>query len=162
MEFERTPSPRGYCTFCEDIRQEISGKQTFVGVIPGSELTILGPLPAVVGKFCISVMFRQRFSDSLEMVSIEVHLPGDDDDKPSMKAEFSLEEAVAKMPPPSDIDDPFIGIGMKFEFHPLELKSEGRIQVSAVKGGKRYRIGSLKVISRPPAPKEIQPKEAAN
>lgn len=99
---------------------------------------------------------------SLEPLSIEVHLPGDDDDKPSMKAEVSLKELVEKLPPPPDLEDPFVGVGMAFEFHPLELKREGRIQVSAVKAGKRYRMGSLQVISKPPVGKAAETKEAAN
>jgi hypothetical protein len=84
-------------------------------------------------------------------------MPGDDDDKPTARAEASLEEVAAKLPPAApDIDDPFIGMGLGFEFNPLEIKQEGRIQVSAVKGGKRYRLGALRVVSRQP-PNEAAP-----
>ncbi len=77
--------------------------------------------------------------------------------KPTARAEApSFKDDVAKLPPAAaDNDDPFIGIGLGFEFSPLEIKQEGRIQVSVVKGGKRYRLGALQVFSRPP-------KEAAN
>jgi hypothetical protein len=64
---------------------------------------------------------------------------------------------AAKLSPPSpDIEDPFIGVGLGFEFNPLEIKQEGGIQVSVLKGRKRYRLGTLQVTSRQ------QPKEAAN
>jgi hypothetical protein len=140
MKFEKTASPHGFCIFCEDIRQEINAKQTLVGVFPGGDLNVLGTLPAGIGKFCISVAYRQRLTDALEPIIFEVHMPGDDDDKPTARAEASLEEVAAKLPPAApDIDDPFIGMGLGFEFNPLEIKQEGRIQVSAVKGGKRCR-----------------------
>jgi hypothetical protein len=114
-------------------------------------------LPAAIGRFCINVTYRQRLTDVLAPVVIEVHMPGDDEDKPTARAEApSFAENVAKLPPPDpDNDDPFVGIGLGFEFSPLEIKQEGRIQVSAVKGDKRYRLGALQVLSRPP-------KEAAN
>jgi hypothetical protein len=157
MKFEKTGSPNGFCIFCEDIRQEINNKQTYVGAFLGSDLNVLGTLPAGIGKFCISIAYRQRLTDAIEPLVFEVHMPGDDDDKPTAKAEASLEEAFAKLPPPaSDIEDPFIGMGLGFEFNPLEIKQEGRIQVSVIKGGKRYRLGALQIISRQPL------KEAAN
>jgi hypothetical protein len=65
----------------------------------------------------------------------------------------SLEAASKLTPAPNN--DPFIGVGLGFEFNPLDIKQEGIIQVSAVKGDKRYRLGALRVVSRPP-------KEAAN
>jgi hypothetical protein len=155
MNFEKAASPHGFCIFCEDIRQEINGKQTYVGVIVGNDLHVFGVLPAVIGKFSINVAYRQRYTDGREPVAIEVHMPGDDEDKPTARIDVSLEDLAAKLPPPpTDIDDPFMGAAMGFEFNPLEIKQEGRIVVSAVKAGKRYRLGGLRIQSRPPQAKE--------
>jgi hypothetical protein len=153
MKFETAGSPYGFCVFCEDIRQEINGKHTYVGVIISSDLNVLGTLPAVIGKFSINASYRQRLADGLEPLTIQVHMPGDDEDKPTATVDFSLEEVAAKLPPaPEDIEDPFIGVGIGFEFNPLEVKKEGRIIVSALKAGKRYRLGGLRIQSRPPLP----------
>ena len=166
MDFEKTSTPYGFCVFCEDVRHEINGKQTHVGVILGNDLNILGVLPAAIGKFSISATYRQRQVDGLDPVTLEIHMPGDDDDKPSAQMELSIEEVVARLPPPApDVDDPIIGLSLGFEFNPLEIKQEGRITVSAIKAGKRYRLGSLRVVSspltvQPQAPPET--KEAAN
>lgn len=152
MEFEKTATPYGFCVFCEDVRQEVNGKQTFVGVIVGYEITILGTLPTRIGKFSIHTTYRQRVTDGLDPVTLEIHMPGDDDDKPTARAELLIEETVAKLPtPPPDSDDHIFGMGMGFEFNPLEIRQEGRINVSAVKAGKRYKLGSLRVLSRPPS-----------
>jgi hypothetical protein len=109
-------------------------------------------------------MFRQRLTDGLDPVVIEVHMPGDDDDKPAARVEVLVEDLIAKLPPaPADVEDPLIGLGMGFEFNPLEIKQEGRIQVSAVKAGKGYRLGSLRVVSQPPPPKvQSQPADTGN
>jgi hypothetical protein len=158
MKFEKTVTPYGWCIFCEDIRREISGKQTFVGVIGSSDLNVLGTLPTGIGKFSVHAVFRQRLADGLDPVQIEIHMPGDDEDKPSAGAELSVEQIAGNLPPPApDVDDPIMGVAMAFEFNPLQINQEGRIQVSAVKAGKRYRLGSLRVVSRPPPSPESVP-----
>ncbi|CAN5386442.1 hypothetical protein BH10PSE11_BH10PSE11_30940 [soil metagenome] len=157
MKFEKQESPQGFCIFCEDIRQEINGKQTFVGTIPGGELNVLGVLPTAIGKFCIHATYKQRLSDDMGPLVIEVHMPGDDEDKPTARAQTSLSELAEKLAQPES-DDPFIGIAMGFEFNPLEIKKEGKILVSAIRAGKRYKLGALGVKSRPLE----QKKEAAN
>jgi hypothetical protein len=159
MEFEKAASPTGFCVFCEDIRQEINGKQSYIGVFVGSELKVLGVLPASIGKFSIQATFRQRVTDGLEPITLEVHLPGDDDDKPTARIDAPIEDLAAQLPAAApDVDDPFLEVAIGFQFNPLAITQEGRITVSAIKSGKRYRIGSLRVISEPPP----ETKEAAN
>jgi hypothetical protein len=113
------------------------------------------------------IVVPRKWKVELGPVLLEIHMPGDDDDKPTAQAEIAFEELARSLPPPAaDVDDPIIGMAMGFEFNPLEIKQEGRITVSAVKAGKRYRLGSLRVVSRPPvtAPPDPPPetKEAAN
>jgi hypothetical protein len=57
-------------------------------------------------------------------------------------------------PPPTDVDDPFLQIVVGMQFNPLGIAQEGKIEVSALKAGKRYRIGTLRVKSQPPALQE--------
>ena len=53
-------------------------------------------------------------------------MPGDDEDKPTARVDVSLEDLAVKLsPPPTDIDDPFMGAALSFEFNPLEIKQEG-------------------------------------
>jgi hypothetical protein len=94
-----------------------------------------------------------------EPITLEVHLPGDDDDKPTARIDAPIEDLAAQLPAaPADVDDPFLEVAIGFQFNPLAIAQEGRITVSAIKSGKRYRIGSLRVISEPPP----ETKEAAN
>lgn len=150
MEFERPESSFGYCIFCEDIRQEINNKLTYVGVFFGPELNVLGTLPSNIGKFCIQAIFKQRFADGLESLAFEVHMPGDDDDKPTARQEATVDQMAAVMPPLStDNDDPFLQVGIGMQFNPLEIRQEGKIQVSVLRAGKRYRLGTIKVRAVP-------------
>jgi hypothetical protein len=152
MEFEKAASPTGFCIFCEDIRLEVNGKQSYIGVFVGNELVVQGALPAPIGKFCIQATFRQRPTDGLEPITFEVHLPGDDPDKPSARIDAQIEDSLP--PPPADVDDPFLQIVVGMQFNPLGIAQEGKIEVSALKAGKRYRIGTLRVKSQPPAQQE--------
>ena len=115
MEFEKSESSFGYCIFCEDVRQEVNNKLTYVGVFFGPELNVQGVLPAGIGKFCVQAIFKQRMADGLEPLVFEIHMPGDDLDKPSARTEASSEQISAGLPPPSsDNDDPFFLVGIGF------------------------------------------------
>lgn len=153
MEFERPEKSFGYCIFCEDIRQEVYNKVTFVGVFNGPELNVLGTLPANIGKFCIHAVFKQRVNEGIEPLTFEVHAPGDDDDKPTARIEAPSDQILAGLPPPpTDNDDPFLQISTGIIFNPLELRQEGILRVSVLKGGKRYKIGTLRVNAPGPGP----------
>lgn len=149
MDFERAEKSFGYCLFCEDVRQEVNNKLTFVGVFFGLDLTVLGVLPAHIGKFCIQAIFKQRLSEGVSDVTFEIYLPGDDDDKPSASQTASAQQMMFGLEAPTDIDDPFFQIGMTIVINPLEIKQEGKIIVVAIKEGKRFRLGQLKVRSAP-------------
>jgi hypothetical protein len=159
MEFEKPESSFGYCIFCDDIRQEIANKLTYVGVFYGPELNVLGALPANIGKFCIQAVFKQRFADGFEPMTFEVHMPGDDPDKPSARVEVNSEQVATALPaPPSDEEDPFLQIMSVIVFNPLEIRQEGKVQVSVLRSGKRYRLGKMTVRAAPiPNPPVVDP-----
>ena len=160
IETIQKASPHGHCIFCEDIRQEVNGKEIFVGVFPGSEMFVFGSLPTNIGKFAIKVFYAQLPSDPLVPMTIEVMMPGDDE--ASAKIELDLAKAAEAFPPPPDDgdgDDVFMGLQFTFVFNPLEIKKEGVIRVRAVREGKSFKLGSLSV---KPHPVEPQQEEAAN
>lgn len=161
MEIEAVPkaSPHGHCIFCEDIRQEINGKETYVGVFPGSEMFVFGAMPTNIGKLMIKVFYAQRATDPKVPVTIEVTMPGDDEASATIEIDFST-ATEALPPPPTHLDDAFIALQATFIFNPLEVKKEGTIRVRAVRDGKCYKLGSLTV--KPHPDMEPQQKEAAN
>lgn len=156
MEHVPRNSPYTFCVFCEDIREEINAKETYVGVFPGPDMNILGSLPANVGKFTIKVYYSQRPTDPILPVDIEVLLPGDGDDKPSARLGIDLPTIVDRLPPPPpELEDPFVQTQLTFTFNPLTIKEEGHIVVRAVRGDQVFKVRSLAIRAQgsPSSPK---------
>src|ERR1700675_16626 len=89
------PDIYGYTIFCDDIRQEIGGKFTYVGVYSGF-MFIQPSFPVVLPKLCLAITFLQRREILIANVGIRVFLPGEtDDDNPSIQADFQeVEEGI--------------------------------------------------------------------
>lgn len=47
------PDPYGMAFFCEDIRQEIEGKTSYMGIF-GANITLRGERPATLPKLCVA------------------------------------------------------------------------------------------------------------
>ena len=149
------PTPFGYTIFCDDIRHEISGKTTFVGIYAG-EMILHVPLPAIYPKLCLAIHYTERPGESTEPVRIEVSLPGDEIDKPAIVADLPIDQ-MRNRPPPSDpgADDPRLGVQFHMGLTPLQILKEGRIKVRAIRGEDVIRLGSLLI--RSDAPEAVNP-----
>jgi hypothetical protein len=100
-------------------------------------------------------------TDVVAPVKIEVTMPGDEADAPSAGIELDMPAMVRDFPPPGpDLDDPFLAVQAAFLFNPLEIKQEGLIEVRAIRDGKSYKLGGLRVRANAIAPPET--KEAAS
>lgn len=53
----KMPEPTGIAIFCDDIREEVGGKTSYMGVYNG-EMIIPTEAPTVLPKFCVSVHVR--------------------------------------------------------------------------------------------------------
>ena len=61
-EIETYPVPDffGHTVFCDDIRFEMDGKLTFVGVYANGVMPTPADFPLTLPKFCFSLIFNQR------------------------------------------------------------------------------------------------------
>jgi hypothetical protein len=76
--------------FCDDIRHEIGGKTSCIGIYSGT-MYVHSAFPIILPKFCMSVTYVQRSKIFLdEPIKIKIFLPGDEDDTPSIEAEIPL------------------------------------------------------------------------
>jgi hypothetical protein len=71
MKIIRPSSPFGYTTFCDDIRQEVAGKSTLVGVY-GPEMTVFGTLPTNLPKLALSVNYLEHVGESEDPLELRV------------------------------------------------------------------------------------------
>lgn len=144
--------PGGYVTFCDDIRDEASGKQMFIGVYSG-EMTIWGKPPINLPQLCILISFRHDPNTFPLDMTFRVSQKG--------RETKTIWEAVVSMAaPPPDMFKPspepdsvrFAEVRAVPKFVGLEISEECRISVSGLVGDNEYRLGSLSIkFGEPPA-----------
>jgi hypothetical protein len=149
-----TPDVYGYTIFCDDIRHEVNGTRSFIGVYSGI-MFIQSSFPVTLPKFAIAVTILQRKTVFMPNVGLRFHLPGDTEEKSSIQADLSEVSAGAVL---ADIktrshikDEPhaYFALHGNFVLAPFNIPSPGDIKVRAVCGENIYRLGSLRVIQQP-------------
>lgn len=147
------PSPFGYTVFCDDLRQEVLGKITLVGVY-GAELIVYAFMPATLSKLAMSINYYERLGESDSPLELRIYLPGEDE-QPAFSQliagepleKFRNHEVSADFP----LEIPWVGMTVNIGFSPLELKEEGYIRVRMIRGDDEIKIGSLRIKAKPPA-----------
>jgi hypothetical protein len=153
------PDIGGHTLFCDDIRQETSGKTTYVGSY-GAIMFVHGPFPFVLPKFAFGITLFQRASNFVPGLNVRIYLPGDDENgPPSIQTEIREVDAGAAMQQATIHSDyldkqpgsppTFIALVANLIFAPLELKSPGSIKVRAIRGDDIIRLGALSIAAAP-------------
>jgi hypothetical protein len=162
MTMPLLPAPDfyGYTIFCDDIRREADGKLILIGVYGGTMLVHL-PFPIILPTFGFSITFNQRRELLMPTVGLQIFLPGDPNNAPSIQAEMgeasqgtlatqTAAEVQALHPDTRNVEDEsFISIITNLRFAPLAINQPGQIRVRALRGEQTIRLGALRV-SPPP------------
>lgn len=152
-----TPDTFGHTVFCDDIRQEVTGKLILIGVYQ-AVMVVNSAFPVTLPRLCFSISIIQKAESFSPSVGIRIFVPGDSDDTPSIEAEIgetsegaaqTRAAANAKLLGVPKSDQKHLQIHAGLQFDNFQLKEEGVIKVRADIGGKRYKIGSLRV-AKPP------------
>jgi hypothetical protein len=136
-------TPYGYTIFCDDLRQETSGKLICIGIYTG-EMIIIGNPPTLLPTFVAAITYRERPSESNAPVKIKMFVPGGDD------AVAELDVPVAAMRSAqfrAEIarEDRIYSAIMPIRISPLLLRQDGLIKVRAYRGDDEIRLGTLAV-----------------
>lgn len=134
-----------FCTFCDDIRQEASGKLLLVGTYLGE--MAFPSIPAVLPRLHIIVDIVEDKSDMAQSCTIRVTPPGGDPIEINSPRIFDDVEVRALRDDP-DIEN--LQEKIFLTLPDLEFRQEGRLKVDVVIDGTVLRAGSLKVKSRSP------------
>jgi hypothetical protein len=138
------PTPFGYAIFCDDHREEKSGKEIFVGVY--SQTLIIAELPAFLPSFYAIVVYCEVAGESDEPVICRIELPSDAS-KP-MVAEQPI--SVEKIRTPKNIEaGKLLTVRSIFNFSPLPLIKEGDILIHVKRGALEFEVGHLTVQLKP-------------
>lgn len=145
----------GHTVFCDDIRQEVTGKYIYIGVYQAA-MIIHVPFPVKLSRIAFVVSVGQRAATAVPEMSFKIFLPGDNDDTPSIEAEVS-EQSPGAFTEAAKTNADATGIpaeGRAFLFNTanlifdgVEIKQAGAIKVRVDLGGKRYWLGSLPVVA---------------
>jgi hypothetical protein len=137
--------PSGLTIFCDDIRHEINGKETYVGIYKGV-MFLRGEMPVTLPKICFAILFRED-PRSVEPVTIKIFFPGqEDDDEPAAVLEMRPQSAL-ELPQSSEftIRDAW----MILEVPNAQVTQYGKFRVRAYRAGDEIRLGTLLVTPFP-------------
>lgn len=151
MTFDLIPTPYGSVIFCDDIREEKSGKIILIGCY-GSEIAIGSSLPTVLPQLCISCRLVFDVFSGSKPVEIKVAMPGEAFDTASMITPLNLDanDLLTWGAGPSDPDHPRYMSVINIIGNRIRLENDGLIQVFLTFEGKTLRIGVIKVKSGQP------------
>jgi hypothetical protein len=151
--------PFAWSIFCDDIRQEVGGKLSFMGVYYG--VMYVPQFPILLPKISVNVTFYEpkNMADVRDApVIIKVFMPNDTQDTPSIVGEVPPSKDVigllppSELPPEEDVPQLMIANAMFFQ-SPFVIQEPGRVRVRGeYPGGTILKAGSLRVERQPRRP----------
>ncbi len=146
--------PVGFTIFCDDIREEASGKISFIGAYDAA-MVIHVPFPATLPKFGFHIRIYEPANFITERdfpIEISIHLPGDAEHEPSLSQILPADPQAAKtelanLPWRPKGERPLLArTTLNWIAAPFVLKEPGAIRILANYKGDSLRCGTLQVI----------------
>lgn len=134
----------GFSLFCDDIRPEIGGKYSLMGVYQ-ADILFPSPAPFSVPKFGILVKYYETIDSRTDDLSLRVYLPGDQKDAPTLTMPVPRPEIGPRPPDLEEDQERIFAATVPIMFAPLIVTKEGYIKVRMFRGDIVTNLGSLKV-----------------
>jgi hypothetical protein len=140
----------GVSLFCDDIRQEIAGKVSLIGIY-GQDMVVHGEFPALYPKLCIYVAYYEVSNIFKDDLSLRAYLKTSEDEKLINTVDVSrkdVEEAAARSPQNSlaDRDSERVNIlRVPVVFSPFSIPSECVVKVRMHCGEAVTKLGILSI-----------------
>jgi hypothetical protein len=136
--------------YCDDIRQEIGGKLTYVGVYSGSLLT--AAFPVALPKFCVAVTVVVDSFDPLEPLKLRILK----DDEVLAEREFAASELLELAPSAESAAADAAGdrvqiVNSFFMFTPFQVDTPCVLRVRVMLGNEELRGVGLRIEQMPAA-----------
>jgi hypothetical protein len=145
--------PYGYTIFCDDVREEVGNKISFMGIYRG-HLIAKGPLPITLPKLCMIMTYCESRETALRRsgnIIFNIFLPGDAEDVPSVALDFPFEEArnnalAQALPDQSDPDiESLVRIDVPCVVAPFVIQRAGILKIRAKFDNDVIKIGALRI-----------------
>ncbi len=137
------PEPFAITSFCDDIRYEVGGKHSLIGIYR-DDMTFSGSFPLTIARLGVSVTYVEHPSLPVTDLDVLIFLPGDSPEQPSFHTHMEAPKIDSS---PDATEDKQRLLNFHFILSPLILKEEGRIKVRLLSRGTRIRAGTLLVRS---------------
>jgi len=124
--------------FCEDIREEKSGQDTLVGILPDN--LVVGTLPGILPKLGVYFRIQLEREDSPQTMKVRVKILR----VPAV--EMSLDHVIDAAKQYAEQEAlPFASILAKSIISPVPIQASGKIEATAEIDGVEYICGMLSV-----------------
>lgn len=130
-----------FCLFADDIRQEVNGKVSLIGMYQGG-MNIVGPLPVALPKLVITAYINTPVDQPFQEVSVDLMLNDQvlQNVTPPVQSIKDLQNSA-----PQYSDSRMISMLMVLVLQPFNVTEEGRLYVKASLDGKVLEGNALRV-----------------
>lgn len=135
--------PTGHVIFCDDIREEIGGKLTYVGVY-GSSMVISAVAPVVLPQLCAAVSLR--IAPPVEPFSVAVRIFGSERNEVLSEAKAEVGALTIPFEPSPFADEhsvPFFEMFFPLRMQNIVFSQDCAIKVRAFMGDDEIRLGAI-------------------
>lgn len=135
----------GLSIFCDDIRDEVRGQKTLVGVHSG-DLVVERGLPVILPALAIYVTVVEPWEEATGPLTVKIYVPGESGDRVVVDTDLPVDrrDGAGGVSGPSEC----LFNMLSFRLSPLLIEKEGRIRVRAYKGDEEIRLGTLLVTNK--------------
>ena len=143
--------PSGSVVFCDDVRHEVTGKLTMVGVYTG-QMMLTDNLPVILPQICAVTTFRLAPPTETINPIIKIFKSGEDAPLFEMTAEVSAAQPSDFSPPPSHPEADtvrFLQMVITAQMQNLVVTEPCTLRVRAFVGDDEIRLGALQIIVAP-------------
>jgi hypothetical protein len=137
--------PHGFTIFCEDLREEVTGQTTYVGVY-GDAMFVDAPLPITLTQLCMAIHLFDEPKDVPTDLTIKIAQPGEDFES-AWSFDVAADLSLLDLPDIGDLPArPRAHVVIKVGGSaPPPITQYGRIRIAAIWDGKFVPLGSLAI-----------------
>ena len=137
-----------YSIFCDDIRNEVNNKTSFMGIV--GNLMYLPAFPIVLSKLCVVITANTPRDNPFKSLSFKGFL----NETVLFEVDLDTEQLEQANQGQGLIEDPkgFLAQAM-FVLSPLHIEAAGKIKISVIADGEDLECGGLQLSQ---APEDLQ------
>lgn len=140
----------GFALFCEDVRNEVGGTQSYIGVNPGS-MSASG-YPIQIPKMAIVCTFVQDAREEMDGIEFVVFFDAEGQE-PTEMVRVPVEPPTDRTP--GTVPGRVTKIAAQLMLSPVVIGTPGILRARAYRRGEEFKLGALTFVQDPGQPVEV-------